>query len=288
MSTLERHCQLLLRAYPAAYREARGEEIIGTLLQATPPGQDWPQFRDARALVIAGLRARAAQNRRLTTIANVRTAALIGVVAYLGLSIGGCLSVLVLSELSFPGGLILPSWAELVLAAFLSAAAVLAWVSRRRVLVLAGVLPAAAIACLATRWNGGFIWPAVTQLVCLAALLVLAGGAELPSPRWLWPVGIISAAPILADLRVVNGRPLAAGLVLAVVLACIAWITVDARPAIAVAVFLLLFSMTVFGLSLGGPVRVPLLVVIGVLASLALWRLRRQSARAARPPGYSA
>jgi hypothetical protein len=32
MSTLERHCQLLLRVYPAPYREVRGEEIIGTLV----------------------------------------------------------------------------------------------------------------------------------------------------------------------------------------------------------------------------------------------------------------
>jgi hypothetical protein len=30
MSTLERHCQLLLRAYAAAYRDVRGEEIVGT------------------------------------------------------------------------------------------------------------------------------------------------------------------------------------------------------------------------------------------------------------------
>ena len=72
MSTLERHCQLLLRAYPAAYREVRGEEIIGTLLEATPPGRSWPLPRDVRGLIFGGLRARATFNRQLTTAANLR------------------------------------------------------------------------------------------------------------------------------------------------------------------------------------------------------------------------
>ena len=39
---LERRARWLLRAYPAAYRADRGEEITGTLLEATPPGRDWP------------------------------------------------------------------------------------------------------------------------------------------------------------------------------------------------------------------------------------------------------
>ncbi|MGB6453627.1 MAG: hypothetical protein WBH47_03965, partial [Streptosporangiaceae bacterium] len=60
MPVLERHCRLLLRAYPAAYRQDRGEEIIGTLLEATPAGRSWPLHRDIRGLVVGGLRARAA------------------------------------------------------------------------------------------------------------------------------------------------------------------------------------------------------------------------------------
>jgi DNA-binding PadR family transcriptional regulator len=55
---LERRCRWLLRAYPAWYRRRRGEEMLGTLLEASPPGRRWPSFRDARALVIGGLRAR--------------------------------------------------------------------------------------------------------------------------------------------------------------------------------------------------------------------------------------
>ncbi len=141
-----------------------------------------------------------------------------------------------------------PSRTELAFVACLTATAALAWASRRRVLVLAGAAPAAAIVCLNTSWSTGFIWPSVTQLVCVAALFVLAGGDVRPSRRWLWPVGLIAAAPLLADLPVVHAPvPWPYLLVPAVLVVCIAWIGVDARPAIAVAVFLFLYSLAVFG-----------------------------------------
>ena len=58
MTLLERRCRWLLYAYPAWYRRDRGGEMLGTLLEASPPGRRWPSFRDARALVIGGLRVR--------------------------------------------------------------------------------------------------------------------------------------------------------------------------------------------------------------------------------------
>ena len=36
VNALERRCRRFLRVYPAAYRRERAEEIIGTLLEATP------------------------------------------------------------------------------------------------------------------------------------------------------------------------------------------------------------------------------------------------------------
>ena len=83
MSTLERHCQLLLRAYPAAYREVRGEEIIGTLLEATPPGRSWPLPRDIRVPDIRRAPGPRCAQPQLTTGANLRIALLAGVAAYL-------------------------------------------------------------------------------------------------------------------------------------------------------------------------------------------------------------
>lgn len=58
MTPLERHCGWLLRAYPAWYRRKRAGEMLGTLLEASPPGAKWPSGRDTRALMIAGLRVR--------------------------------------------------------------------------------------------------------------------------------------------------------------------------------------------------------------------------------------
>jgi len=58
VTSLERRCRWLLRAYPAWYRRDWGGEMLGTLLEASPPGARWPSFRDARALVIGGLRVR--------------------------------------------------------------------------------------------------------------------------------------------------------------------------------------------------------------------------------------
>ena len=59
MTPLERRCRWLLLAYPASYRRSRGEEMLGTLLEASPPGRRWPSVCDARALVIGGLRVQA-------------------------------------------------------------------------------------------------------------------------------------------------------------------------------------------------------------------------------------
>jgi hypothetical protein len=58
VSPLERLCRWLLLGYPAWYRRERAEEMLSTLLEASPPGRKWPSFRDARALVAGGLRAR--------------------------------------------------------------------------------------------------------------------------------------------------------------------------------------------------------------------------------------
>ena len=78
MSPLERRCRTLLRAYPRWYRRVRGEEMLATLLESSQPGRSWPSARDSRALVMGGLRVRAAQDQRLTTAANLRLAAQLG------------------------------------------------------------------------------------------------------------------------------------------------------------------------------------------------------------------
>ena len=58
MTPLERRCRWLLLTYPVWCRRRRGEEMLGTLLEASPPGGRWSSFRDARALITGGLRVR--------------------------------------------------------------------------------------------------------------------------------------------------------------------------------------------------------------------------------------
>jgi hypothetical protein len=58
VTPLERRCRWLLRAYPAWYRRDRAGEMLGTLQEASGPGQSWPSLRDARTLVTGGLRVR--------------------------------------------------------------------------------------------------------------------------------------------------------------------------------------------------------------------------------------
>ncbi|HMK97855.1 MAG TPA: hypothetical protein VK425_09940 [Acidimicrobiales bacterium] len=47
-----------LWADAAWYRRERSGEMLGTLLEASPPGRRWPTFRDARALITGSFRTR--------------------------------------------------------------------------------------------------------------------------------------------------------------------------------------------------------------------------------------
>ena len=58
MTPLERRCRWLLFAYPAWYRRRLAGEMLGTMLETSPPGGRWPSFRDTRSLVAGGLRVR--------------------------------------------------------------------------------------------------------------------------------------------------------------------------------------------------------------------------------------
>lgn len=86
---------------PADYRHERGEEILGTLLEATPHDTGWPRARDIRALLIGGLRARAAANRRLGTAADIRLGVLFGIAIELYAAAAGLLQSFATSSAAF-------------------------------------------------------------------------------------------------------------------------------------------------------------------------------------------
>ena len=74
MTELERRYERLLRLYPAAYRQARGAEMLAVLMDAAPPDRRRPEWREVRGLVIGALRARAGADGRRTAWQSWRVA----------------------------------------------------------------------------------------------------------------------------------------------------------------------------------------------------------------------
>jgi hypothetical protein len=285
MSTLERRCWLLLTAYPAEYRRDRGEEILGTLLEATPEGRTWPLPRDIRGLAIGGLRARAVLNGRNTTAANLRVAVFIGVAAYLAYDVAGTLGALLFAAahgiINLRGASPSPfGWPRLVVATLIVVALVLTWLSRRRAIVLAGALPAAAAIGLVGPWGSFVSGFAVTELACLAVLIALAG-AQRPDRRWLWPIALIVVVEVLPGMPL--QQLVLISLVLLFLAVSIAWLAIDARPAIAMVSFLLMEYLPGTIGNFAMPATWPELGICVVVAAPALWLLHRQSAHAGPP-----
>ncbi|MGO8961677.1 MAG: hypothetical protein ACLQFR_30540 [Streptosporangiaceae bacterium] len=289
MSTLERRYCWLLRAYPASYREERGDEILATLLEASADGQSWPSLRDSRALIVGGLRARAAQRRRLSAAANIRLALLLGVVMYLSLAAANHLAAFVYAQLTSnaPGTnrLLGPAgWLAPVTGLLIVAAVVLAWLSRRAVAATAALAGSAAIADYWNSWRFavGFVG---CQLLGLAALAVLARRAARPAPSWLWLIGLIVAARVVPYVGLRYGLAFGYELLLvSVLIISIGWVAVDARPAVGLATCLALltlqFSVDAWWIGAGFWVSYPVIIAAAVTLAPALWRLRRQSVRA--------
>jgi hypothetical protein len=59
VKALERRYRWLMLAYPPGYRSLHGDELVATLLDTATPGRTLPPGREAWALIVGGLRARA-------------------------------------------------------------------------------------------------------------------------------------------------------------------------------------------------------------------------------------
>ena len=83
VSRLERRARWLLRAYPPGYRADWGEEILGTLLEVTPPARIWPTARDLTSILAGGIRARRNGNGRQGPAVALRQTAVLGIALYI-------------------------------------------------------------------------------------------------------------------------------------------------------------------------------------------------------------
>ncbi len=141
-------------------------------------------------------------------------------------------------------------------------------------------------------------------LLCLAVLIVLARRAERPARSWLWLIGLIvltESLPGLMPRHLLLQSWLVPALLLTILIVPIAWIAVDARPALGLATYLALEVVTIFGdrVRLGAHYLVPpvlaqaatigstvpgasamwpLYAILLAVAAPALWRLRRRQA----------
>jgi hypothetical protein len=297
---LERRARMLLRAYPADYRRDRAEELIGTLLEATPAGRSFPSARDARALIAGGVRARGARNRRLSATANLRLALLLGLSIFLAFNVNFFLAA---REVGYRG----VDWLAIA-AGLLSVAAALApWLGRRTV-TTAIVFPAAALLAyeMLSEMSSERSTPRADTESCLAWMLVAMGalaalsGGQGRLPRsWLclpcMPLAGLAGWGLLrspGEGHMMAGfyLPEYAILLLTAVVAC--WFVTDARPAfglVAAALLTSLFwelnTLPLLRIPTGDAVLVVLLpLAIGLAIMLPLaWLLHRQAASSPRP-----
>lgn len=294
MTALERRCWLLLLAYPAAYRRQRGAEIVGTLLEATPAGRNWPLLRDSRSLVMGGLRARGAQNHRLPMASSLRIAVVFGLSVYLGFAASKYLSGFAYDSLSPRAAA--AGWLVLSAGLLTASAVVLAWLARRTAVIAAVLAAGAVTACYGFSPAFGSLrdtTPAYTVVVLLslAALAVLAAGEGRPLRLWLWVwlAGLAAAAPpvsllpdVIPSAAFLYSAPIY--LTMFMLAVSIAWIGVDARPALGLAAYLLLIVLPGLAtdIQIGGGLQTvqaqaPWLGLAIVLAVPALWQLCRRA-----------
>lgn len=232
MSGLEARYRRLLRAYPAWYRQDRGEEMLDTLMEAAGTARSWPSARDTRALVLGGLRTRAWHGQRQTAAASLRTVVLFAaVLTLLPWTTFG------LSLVSAEWGRILPSvldnWVYLGFGLLTLAVAAGAWFGHPRA-IAAVALP------LAFLWIyqplGGTLADAALPVAALAVLTILVIRRERLPRSWLWLAAIVLAAFLLPRLFPAAGLYVPGHFALFAVLAgAIVWSVVDARPMAAMA-----------------------------------------------------
>lgn len=249
---LERAYRTLLHVYPRDYRESRGDELVGTLLDAAEPGRVRPSWREALPLVAEGLRVRTGADAPARVVDRwgeaARTAA---VVAGLGLVVLTLPDALVLLRRDLVDG---AGVSQIVVLDLLAPVLLLLTVAAAHVTTpwraaLVGVLPGVAAAAQVVQFGGGVNG----RVVMLAALYLIPCGLLLvsgrrPAPgrrqRWRTALPVLALAP--AGLATVALAPLAgtdcegavagvAGLlVLGGAAACLVWaVVVDPHVAMA-------------------------------------------------------
>lgn len=299
-SPLERRARWLVRAYPVAYRADRGEEVIGTLLEATPPGWNRPPAREAASVITAGLRARRKANLRQGLSVSLRQAAILGAAMYLVQLPSEALDIAVRGARE--GFISLTSdsfiWFYFLSGALAGLIIAAAWSGRRRLVAAASagaVSPAAAYIFVSHEWAlmvvlAGFAGPA-----CVVFTL-FARRTERPPASLLWlpclPLGVTLAGALTTPhpelvfhsvSRTTLLFPYTSYLSVITVAVAVGWLVTDVRP-LAGLVFAFTVARVIYGFAYARSAGAagPIAVALAITASLALafavvWLLRRRT-----------
>lgn len=260
---LEARYRWLLRAYPKGYRHERGAEMMGTLMEAAGDDQRRPTAREAAALVLRGLQARAgahhARSARQSWLGALRLAVLLllvyataGSLAETGSVIGRIVSERTLNypfELLYPLGMVITALAVVAVAR--------GWYVWGLLATLSGLGTAVAVMYRASAGTDNVtgeihyapirlvaefvvteptIWALALALLLIAPLIAWpAPGTRRPLP---WLLGVLAAVFLLpTEYEVTIGvQPWAT---IAVMVAFLLWIVVDARTTIAAGLLIL-------------------------------------------------
>jgi hypothetical protein len=281
---LRRRYERLLFTYPAAYRRAHGDEMLGTLLEAARPDQRLPAPREAISLLLGGLRTRAHQAARQSPQRLWTDGLQLGVLLIVLVNLGHAL------QAPFP----FPLWIALV--AITALAVLRGWT--RTALIVATVAALAAARPLLPQvslpwWLPGYgDWSMVARYAVPAAVLAALAWSRVGRPRawsWWWLVLPAAAAlPLEGNPWALAQAVLQVGLLLVVLVVAVG--AFDPRPAIGAAVYLA--PGLVYAAEEAMTAGVPSTLALGywvVLAALmvvlvaAAWRSRRYQLRQLEP-----
>ena len=245
-ATLERRYRRLLLAYPDAYRRRRGDELLSTLLELSRPGQRWPAPRQARALLLAGVRVRAGIDQLHSTAHAWRDSARAALVLLLAWQIITQIWLVELARADLRESGDPLSWQLLggpAATTLVAGAAILTLLAGRYRpgIALALLTPVAAVVPpLNNTWDTLYLFQILCWWLPVAALA--APLLRRPAPggpwRWLLTIPLLVLASALLPLLGFGLAALCCALVMLAV--CLTWAAlIDPRPALALGLLLL-------------------------------------------------
>jgi hypothetical protein len=276
---LAQRYRALLRAYPKAWRAERGDELLGTLLDAAEPGRRRPSLRESTSILAQGTRERFGLRRRRAPGEVWSEALRIGALVLLGQTVASTL-LFILEFLDDPA-MPVAEFARYGAGVAFGIAAMVALVLGQTVVttLLTGLWIAAPV------MHGEMPWQLVTAFVVLAGLSLAdrTPGRRRTPAVWLVVVPLVLLLGFGVN-QMIDGSFYPAGALLypfALLLAFTVGVTVDPRLPIAVACLTvaMLLNATLHVPSLSGgatieglpPVELrPQTVVFGAIAVVLL------------------